>query len=451
MSGSFFLSLHEEALATSGGAGEWTVHGPQGTVFFQSLSSGILAALCQLQDQGADEDALVACVRRSDGDEALSGFLVHMGRLDANGLLLRSVRADDVCLATLVPLSRPFAFTARAVVVGRSYRISRFAFTRRNGNALSLESPRSRAHIVLHDARAAALVGALAEPGTVAELVGRVGSLSAETVALLLSLLLSNNLLAQEADDDGMQSEDDNPALRTWSFHDLLFHTRSRFGRHADPAGKARRLMASATQPSALVAARTDGWIELPCPDLERLRQEDPPLAWVQEMRRSVRQYAAEPITVRQLGEFLYRTARVGEPLPGVLHALEIYPVIEACRNLDPGMYYYDPLHHRLAQLCERTPDVDEMLRDARQSAEIVGQALQVLLVLAARPCASVSYALLLQQVGTVFQSMYLVATAMGLAPCALGCGNSDAFARAAGIDYCAETSIGEFLLGSMP
>ncbi|MFN8625359.1 MAG: hypothetical protein U0587_05185 [Candidatus Binatia bacterium] len=50
---------------------------------------------------------------------------------------------------------------------------------------------------------------------------------------------------------------------------------------------------------------------------------------------------------------------------------------------------------------------------------------------------------------GVLYQTMYLVATAMGLAPCAAGCGNADLFARAAGVDYYAETSVGEFLLGS--
>jgi hypothetical protein len=46
---------------------------------------------------------------------------------------------------------------------------------------------------------------------------------------------------------------------------------------------------------------------------------------------------------------------------------------------------------------------------------------------------------------------MYLVATAMGFAPCALGGGNSDVFAEAAGTDYYAESSVGEFVLGSAP
>jgi oxazoline/thiazoline dehydrogenase len=44
---------------------------------------------------------------------------------------------------------------------------------------------------------------------------------------------------------------------------------------------------------------------------------------------------------------------------------------------------------------------------------------------------------------------MYLVATAMNLAPCGIGIGDSDLFAKAAGCNYYAETSVGEFVLGS--
>ena len=81
----------------------------------------------------------------------------------------------------------------------------------------------------------------------------------------------------------------------------------------------------------------------------------------------------------------------------------------------------------------------------------------QVLIVFAARfPCVSwsyqsVAYALIAKEVGALQQTMYLVATAMDLAPCAIGAGNSDLFARIAGTDYYAETSVGEFILGSKP
>ena len=45
----------------------------------------------------------------------------------------------------------------------------------------------------------------------------------------------------------------------------------------------------------------------------------------------------------------------------------------------------------------------------------------------------------------------YLVATAMTLAPYALGHGDADVFCRAAGTDYYAESSVGEFALCGSP
>jgi len=59
------------------------------------------------------------------------------------------------------------------------------------------------------------------------------------------------------------------------------------------------------------------------------------------------------------------------------------------------------------------------------------------------------AYALVLKDVGVLLQTFYLVATAMGLAPCALGGGDSDLFARASGLDWLVEGAVGEFVLGS--
>jgi SagB-type dehydrogenase family enzyme len=59
------------------------------------------------------------------------------------------------------------------------------------------------------------------------------------------------------------------------------------------------------------------------------------------------------------------------------------------------------------------------------------------------------AYATILKDVGVLYQTMYLVATAMGLAPCALGCGNADVFSQVAGLNPYEEGSVGEFLLGT--
>src|SRR5262249_31393390 len=126
------------------------------------------------------------------------------------------------------------------------------------------------------------------------------------------------------------------------------------------------------------------------------------------------------------------------------------------CRDLPAGLYHYDPLAHQLRKLADRDAHVEALLRDAQQSAALAAPP-QVLITLASRfqrlswKYAAMAYATTLKNVGVLYQTMYLVATAMGLAPCALGGGNADLFAAAAGTDYCAESSVGEFMLGSAP
>jgi len=60
----------------------------------------------------------------------------------------------------------------------------------------------------------------------------------------------------------------------------------------------------------------------------------------------------------------------------------------------------------------------------------------------------SISYSLILKEVGSLFQTMYLVATAMQLACCALGGGDSDLFSQIVQTEYVDETSVGELVLG---
>jgi SagB-type dehydrogenase family enzyme len=59
----------------------------------------------------------------------------------------------------------------------------------------------------------------------------------------------------------------------------------------------------------------------------------------------------------------------------------------------------------------------------------------------------AIAYALVLKNTGVLFQQMYLVATALGLAPCAIGTGDTQVFAQASGLDFSEESSVGEFAL----
>ncbi len=96
----------------------------------------------------------------------------------------------------------------------------------------------------------------------------------------------------------------------------------------------------------------------------------------------------------------------------------------------------------------------------APQSASISpgqGQQPDVLIVMATRYERSASlhaetglaYALILKDAGAVYQQLYLVATALGLAPCGLSFGSSELFEQVSGISSKIECSVGEFMIGN--
>jgi SagB-type dehydrogenase family enzyme len=56
---------------------------------------------------------------------------------------------------------------------------------------------------------------------------------------------------------------------------------------------------------------------------------------------------------------------------------------------------------------------------------------------------------LILKHVGVLYQTFYLVATAMQLAPSAIGAGKSEPFCKVAALNEYEESPVGEFSLGS--
>ncbi len=471
----FFLSLREGATLARDEGRLRLQFGPR-VIEFRQPARGTALALELLARQGDDEDHLTEIVLEADGPAALAAFYYNLHRLSQAGLLLRSVRLAGQSLATLEPLSPYFNFDPAPPDPRLQYLLSRFAFVRAEGGELLLESPLAHARILLHSQHTLALIHALAQPRSITELIARFDPLPAETIKSLLHLLANMQALT-DARDDGVAREAAIPALRTWEFHDLLFHSRSRIGRHNNPVGSAYRFVGQLDPPPALKPPPAGNAINLYRPDIERLKQTDPPFARVQDARSSIRAYHQAPITDRQLGEFLYRAGRVMErreierptprgpirmefarrPYPGsgALHELELYALVNACANVPAGLYYYDPENHQLINLEARREQIEALASGAGGGAGLRKEEVQVVIFIAARfqrlawKYASMAYAVLLKDVGVLYETMYLVATAMGLAPCAVGCGNADLFARAIKSDYYEETSVGEFLLGS--
>lgn len=367
-------------------------------------------------------------------------------------------------LATVVPFLPVYQLIPVEVCANQEYALSRFAYVHSQDEQMVLESPLAHVKVILHDWRATALIHNLAQQQSLRKLCNEFPSLSENSVSMFLSFLLSGNFLTVIDESGKLQEEH---SLTQWDFHDLLFHARSRLGRHNNPYGQRDSHRNNFESLPAIKSLMSDEVIPLYKPDLQALLDNDVPFTRVIEERRSLRQYGKLPITIEQLGEFLYRTARLraqkrkeqvayefsDRPYPsgGACYELELYVVIDACQGIESGLYHYCPRDHTLCYLKDHTNDVIKLSYQASTHQGLP----QVLIILAARfprvtwKYCSLTYALILKHVGVLYQSMYLVATAMGLAPCAIGGGDSDLFAQAIGTDYYVETSVGEFILGS--
>jgi oxazoline/thiazoline dehydrogenase len=350
-------------------------------------------------------------------------------------------------------------------------RLSRFAYARRLDRDLVIESPRSYVRVTMHRPELAALLVAMAEPTTLTRLRERLPSL--ECLGDYVHLLWSVGIVGA-VDADGNLDEDTDTEVVQREFHEVLAHWWSRTGLIDHPVGGIYPFEGRIEPSPAVKQVESDTRVSLPNPDLDRLVDQDPPLAKVMEQRRSVRGYGEHPITVEQLGEFLYRVGRVRGvhpidpdkdvryeisnrtyPSAGAAYDIELYVTVWACAGLNPGMYHYDPVGHALSLVCEQARLVADLLGEAHWASgnESVPQ---VLITLASRfnrlnwKYRGLSYVSTLKNVGVLFEAMYLAATAMGLAPCALGAGNSAIFSRATGLDPLVESSVGEFTLGSL-
>jgi SagB-type dehydrogenase family enzyme len=398
-------------------------------------------------------------VRHIDGVAALPRWHYCLNALRAFGAICYVLREGARAIARLAPIAHTIRMPYLTPASNSRYRLSRFAYLRRDREHFVLDSPLAGAQVELVDARALAMLAALCRPMTARGVAAAARGTSAAAARMFVSLLGGAGML-----------EDAEPVAVDWDFGELVFHA---------GAGKRRRelltpLARNAHQrpTPAIKPAMSGAAIALFRPNVAGLRARDVPFTRVLETRRSLRAYARDPLTAHQLGEFLYRVARVKRmvrarvpnggrqftrrpyPSGGARYGLELYPVIGDCQGLSQGMYHYDPIHHRLEALTPLPEDVHNLLHYAAAAAGRAADP-QVLIVLTARfrrvtsKYRVIAYALVLKEVGVLMQTMYLVATAMNLAPCALGAGDPELFARLIGSDFYEETSVGEFLLGS--
>ncbi len=348
--------------------------------------------------------------------------------------------------------------------------LSRFAYLRRRGTELVLESPRAGALFRITDPKMAAALVTLSKPQKISRYRKERGFPGLEFLGLLMDCQILFRL--RDGDTDGLRPSEGDPSLVLWDFHDLLFHTHSTEGRQASPIGG---LYSYSDLMLPLPAVRP------PWPgksvDLNGAVTPPPsPFASILDARHSIRDFDdGHPITLGELATLLQTTARVrakwtapsdmGEegpevsyasrpyPSGGAAYELELYLAVSQCEGLARGFYHYDAERHALTPIETRTHDLDAQLSDAEFAIAASGVP-QIVITIAARfgrvswKYSSVAYSLILKDVGVLTQTLYLAATDMGLGGCAIGTTNIDRFARMTGLEFSTEGPVGQFALG---
>ena len=413
--------------------------------------------------------------RPANPSEPWARFRTVLERLGSS--VVQSLGVEDQAgpVLSVVPISRQARFWLPKEVGRRQVRLSRFASMRVDRGVRVLESPLAHHRVLLHRPLAAWVVGSVDSPTTTAELavlLGQPEPLVAEVVAYLVA---AGMMLTGEQDDpDGPVrfAEDTDPDLACWSHHDLTFHGRTRTGPQQGPGGgtfpPANRRAVPGRTP-----AREGPRFPLPRPEFDELIADDPTVTEAIEVSGSPGEYSTEPVTLEQVGELLFRIARVRwagtTPVPGGVRAaaadrprqvtgglfeLDVYLSVDGCKGLTRGTYHYDPQDHVLTLVNDAEWELDELLDVAGVAAGSTRRP-PVLLTITTRMSKlswmpdGLAYATTVRHVGALQQTMHVVATAMGLASRALTVSDGAIADAALRLDFPAEVTVGEFLIGT--
>lgn len=375
---------------------------------------------------------------------------------------------DDVVIEPLVPDYWPRTSQLRD---SDTLALSRFAYMRRRGNDMVLESPRAGALFRICDSKIAAALAMLSAPQRIKQL----RLLDAFPGIELLGLLLDCHILfkVDARRDSGLRQTEGDGNLVLWDFHDLLFHARSTEGRHANPLGGVYQY-AGVMPPLPAVRPRWPGKKI----DLRKVPAAHPadlsPCTRLLRERHSIRDFDdRRPITLAELARLLDGAARVLSrwkseasdggpaaeyairpyPSAGASYELELYLAVHNCDWLAAGFYHYDAGGHALVAVGARPHELEAMLTGAQQAMGAPA-APQILITITARfgrmswKYSSIAYALILKDVGVLTQTLYLMATDLGLGGCAVGNVNIELFAKMTGLDFHVEGPVGQFAIG---
>ena len=263
------------------------------------------------------------------------------------------------------------------------FRMSRFAFARRDAGTLIIESPLAPVRVLLHGQPGGALLARLADPVAAEELQSVIARSTLDEARAVLAVLIAAEVVGA-VDEHGTILAEETPALRTWEFHDLLVHTRSRRGRHDLAYGGTYRFMDELPATARPGAADVESHHPVARADARSVGRRF--LTHVLEHRRSTRASARH--RSRWISSVSCCTGRPGcehvlpsaegrpydvtrRPYPGggAAYELELYPLVHRCDGLDPRCTAMTRVVTNSSCVADRNDLTDALLADATWSS----------------------------------------------------------------------------------
>ena len=434
----------------------------QGRALRLKAPSQFLATMLQRLGEGGG--TLLALMQ---GASSLAPFIT-LQQMEQRGWLALELLRGEESLVTLEPQS---------MVLERSHppdgavdvRWSRFVQITPEPEAVRLEVPLRGAQLSLHHSGLSPLIWELAGGCTWPTALQLLPQEFQEQGDDLLMLLLTAGV-AGVVEADGTPSCDRQADQQRWSREDLSLHHRSRAGWTGQTLGATFPGAVYGPAPPLLHQGTGLEAVSLPRPHLDA---PEPGFFSVLEQRRSHRHPGQQPVTIQQLGDLLWASLRIQDRRPakpevtssyeaasrpvacgGAMQEIDTYLLIRRCEGVASGVYRYDPLEHQLLCLDALNGACEQLLQNACYASG-AEQPPDVLFQFAARygrlswKYEGLVYALILKHVGVIMQQLYLVATALNLAPCSLGAGDSELFARATSLDPLTDVCVGELMLSA--
>jgi SagB-type dehydrogenase family enzyme len=273
-----------------------------------------------------------------------------------------------------------------------------------------------------------------------------------------LNLLRKRDIVYRRSMED---ADNNNSRGAPWDMIELAMQRQRSYGGRSDLSHRVGK------SPSPV--KRVKGLSSIALSKFNRTEEHSGTLLSVLEDRKSIRDYSDDYVTLENLSYFLYNSSRIKKivnspegmvtrrpyPSGGARYPLEIYVVNNKIDGIERGIHYYDPLKHRMI-LLNRNRRYQEKFNSflLEVQSPFLKRAPDVAFVITAVfartmwKYKNIGLSLIMSDLGCLYQTMYLIATDMNLAPCPLGKTHESLIRDWLKLNWFKESHVGTFLMG---